>query len=91
MRCMVCKVGDTARGTVSVTLQRGNTVVIVRDAPAAVCQSCGEYYLDKATAGRLFRQGALPTSSTGPTGQLEKLPTAPQAQQQQKKWTFDML
>jgi YgiT-type zinc finger domain-containing protein len=39
MRCMVCKVGDTARGTVTVTLQRGNTVVIVRDAPAVVCQT----------------------------------------------------
>jgi len=57
MRCMVCKVGDTARGTVTVTLQRGNTVVIVRDAPAAVCQNCGEYCLDKATTGKLYRQG----------------------------------
>ncbi len=57
MRCIVCKVGDTARGTVTVTLQRGNTVVIVRDAPAAVCQNCGEYSLDKATTGKLYRQG----------------------------------
>jgi hypothetical protein len=48
MRCMVCKVGDTARGTVTVTLQRGNT---------AVCQNCGEYSLDKATTGKLYRQG----------------------------------
>jgi YgiT-type zinc finger domain-containing protein len=57
MKCMVCKVGDTARSTVTVTLQRGNTVVIVRDAPAAVCQNCGEYSLDKATTGKLYRQG----------------------------------
>jgi YgiT-type zinc finger domain-containing protein len=42
---------------VTVTLQRGNTVVIVRDAPAAVCQNCGEYSLDKATTGKLYRQG----------------------------------
>jgi YgiT-type zinc finger domain-containing protein len=57
MRCIVCKEGYTARDTVTVTLQRGNTVVIVRDAPAAVCQNCGEYYLDKATTGKLYRQG----------------------------------
>ena len=31
--------------------------VIVRDAPAAVCQNCGEYSLDKATTGKLYRQG----------------------------------
>jgi hypothetical protein len=34
-------------------LQHGDTVVIVRDVPAAVCQNCGEYYLDEA----VYRQG----------------------------------
>jgi len=58
MRCIVCKQGDTEVGTVTVTLQRGNTLVIVRDAPAAICQNCGEYYLEEAAAKRLYRQGA---------------------------------
>lgn len=58
MRCIVCKEGDTALDTITVTLRRGNTVVVVRDAPAAVCQNCGEYYLDDAAAGKLYRQGA---------------------------------
>jgi YgiT-type zinc finger domain-containing protein len=58
MRCIICKEGDTAPGTVTVTLQRGNTVVIVRDVSAAVCQNCGEYCLDKATTRKLYRQGA---------------------------------
>lgn len=58
MRCIVCKQGDTEAGTVTVTLQRGNTLVIVRDAPAAICQNCGEYYLEEAAAERLYRQGA---------------------------------
>jgi YgiT-type zinc finger domain-containing protein len=39
MRCVICNAGDTASGTVAVTLQRGDTVVIVRDVPAAVCQN----------------------------------------------------
>jgi YgiT-type zinc finger domain-containing protein len=57
MRCVICREGDTALGTVTVTLQRGNTVVIVRDVPAAVCQNYGEYYLDEAVANKLYRQG----------------------------------
>ena len=57
MRCVICKEGDTAPGKVTVTLQRGNTVVIVREAPAAVCQNCDEYYLDEAVASKLYRQG----------------------------------
>jgi YgiT-type zinc finger domain-containing protein len=57
MRCVICKAGDTAPGTVTVTLQRGDTVVIIRDVPAAVCRNCGEYYLDEAVAGKLYRQG----------------------------------
>jgi len=57
MRRVICKAGDTAPGTVTVTLQRGDTVVIVRDVPAAVCRNCGEYYLDEAVASKLYRQG----------------------------------
>ena len=57
MRCVICKAGDTAPGTVTVTLQRGDTVVIIRDVPAAVCRNCGEYYLDEAVAGKLYRHG----------------------------------
>jgi len=57
MRCVICKAGETAPGTVTVTLERGDTVVIIRDVPAAVCQNCGEYYLDEAVAKKLYRQG----------------------------------
>ncbi len=57
MRCVICKAGDTAPGTVTVTLQRGDTVVIVRDVPAEVCRNCGEYYLDEAVASKVYRQG----------------------------------
>ncbi len=58
MRCIFCKEGDTVFETVTVTLRRGNTVVVLRDAPADVCQNCGEYYLDDVAARRLYRQGA---------------------------------
>lgn len=57
MKCVICKAGDTAPGTVTVTLQRGDTVIIIRDVPAAVCRNCGEYYLDEAVTSKLYRQG----------------------------------
>ncbi|MDI1449548.1 type II toxin-antitoxin system MqsA family antitoxin [Polyangium sp. 6x1] len=45
MRCIVCKHGETAPGTVTVSVERAGTVVVVRDVPADVCQTCGEEYL----------------------------------------------
>jgi YgiT-type zinc finger domain-containing protein len=57
MKCVICKEGDTAPGTVTVSLQRGDTVVIIREVPAAICQNCGEYYLDEDVATTVFRQG----------------------------------
>ena len=50
MTCVLCKNGTTRRGTVTVTLERGKTVVVVRDVPADVCENCGEYYLDSSVA-----------------------------------------
>ena len=57
MRCVICKAGDTGPGEVTVTLQRGGTVVIIRDVPAAICENCGEYYLDETVAGKVYAQG----------------------------------
>ena len=54
MRCVICKRGETAAGSVGVTLQRGETLVIVKDTPAQVCTTCGEYYLDETVAQTVF-------------------------------------
>ena len=35
-------------------LQRADTVVVVRDVPAEVCENCGEYYLSEPTAMRVY-------------------------------------
>ena len=56
MTCVLCKNGTTRRGTVTVTLERGKTVVIVRDVPADVCENCGEYYLDSSVAQEVYQR-----------------------------------
>jgi YgiT-type zinc finger domain-containing protein len=46
MRCILCKQGEAKPGKVTVTLQRGDTTVIIKGVPAEVCENCGEYYLE---------------------------------------------
>ena len=41
MRCILCKQGNTKSGMVTVTLQRGDTTVIIKGVPAQVCENCG--------------------------------------------------
>ena len=50
MKCTICKTGQTRPGVTTVTLQRGNVVVVIRDVPAEIC---GEYYLSEPTARRV--------------------------------------
>ena len=45
MKCVICKQGRTNKGTATVTLERGNTTVVIKEVPAEICENCGEYYL----------------------------------------------
>ncbi len=56
MKCVLCKTGDTAAGTATVTLERGRTVLVIKEVPAEVCSQCGEYYLNETTTRRLYEQ-----------------------------------
>lgn len=54
MRCTICRHGETAPGTATVTLTRGGTTLVVRDVPAEVCVTCGEDYLSEAASRRVL-------------------------------------
>jgi YgiT-type zinc finger domain-containing protein len=56
MTCVICKHGETSPGQVTVTLQRGETTIIIKRVPAQVCENCGEYYLDEATSQDLMQR-----------------------------------
>ena len=47
MKCVICKTGDVVEGITTVTLQRGDTTVVIKNVPAQVCEQCGEYYLSE--------------------------------------------
>jgi len=41
-----------------VTLQRGDTTVILKGVPAEVCDNCGEYYLSEEVTLRVLAAAA---------------------------------
>ncbi|MHB8160825.1 MAG: type II toxin-antitoxin system MqsA family antitoxin [Thermoleophilia bacterium] len=47
MKCVICKQGEAYPGEVTVTLQRGESTIILKNVPAEVCENCGEYYLSE--------------------------------------------
>lgn len=49
MNCIVCKKGVTQPGKTTVTIDKAQTVVVIRDIPAQVCTTCGEEYIDADT------------------------------------------
>lgn len=56
MKCPICKNGETAPGTATITLERGGLTLVVKAVPAQVCDNCGEEYVDeKATAELLAK------------------------------------
>ena len=56
MKCVICKKGERKPGTVTVTLLRGETTVLIKGTPAEVCEDCGEYYLDEVVARKVYAQ-----------------------------------
>lgn len=62
MKCTICKTGQTHPGITTVTLQRDNTVMVIRDFPTDICDDCGEYYLTKrlrAGCMRMLRRARI--------------------------------
>ena len=54
MKCVICKTGNLQAQTVSVTLERQGALLMVRDVPARVCDSCGERYFEDDVAQQLL-------------------------------------
>lgn len=53
MRCVVCRNGTMQTGTTTVTLNRGDLTLVVKNVPALVCDNCDEEYVDEVVTRRL--------------------------------------
>ena len=57
MNCVICKTGQISAGTATITLQRDETTVVIKNVPADVCDNCGEYYLSEEMTERVMELG----------------------------------
>ena len=55
MKCVICKIGETREGIVTVTLQRDTSIIIIKNVPAEVCENCGEYYLSEQVTDTVLK------------------------------------
>ena len=56
MQCVICKHGLTHPGKVTVTLERGESLIIFKQVVAEVCENCGEYYLSEEVTDKLLKR-----------------------------------
>jgi YgiT-type zinc finger domain-containing protein len=54
MNCVICKHGILSEGHTTLTLERDGVVVVFKQVPAQVCDTCGEAYIDEAVSHRLL-------------------------------------
>ncbi len=54
MKCVICKSDETREGQTTVTLQRGQATIIIKDVPAQICENCGEYYLSEKISEQIL-------------------------------------
>ena len=47
MKCIICKTGEIRTGKTTVVMNRDETSIIIKNVPADICETCGEYYLSE--------------------------------------------
>ncbi|MGO9275066.1 MAG: type II toxin-antitoxin system MqsA family antitoxin [Terriglobia bacterium] len=55
MTCVICKQAQTREGRATVTLERGETMLVVKGVPAQVCPNCGEEYVGEGVTSGLLK------------------------------------
>ena len=55
MNCVICKNGNTIEGFTTVTLEQNNSVVVIKEVPAFICNNCGHYFLSEEYATNVFK------------------------------------
>ncbi|WP_026968200.1 type II toxin-antitoxin system MqsA family antitoxin [Algoriphagus terrigena] len=57
MECTICKNGNTEKGHVTVKLEKGGTILLIKEVPADVCTNCGHYYLSSEMTKLVLEKG----------------------------------
>ena len=56
MDCVICKNGTTEPGKVTVTLEKEESIIAIKEVPANVCMNCGEYFLSREMTSEVLKK-----------------------------------
>ncbi len=56
MKCIICKNGETKNGLTSLSLDRMDVTIVVKNIPAEICENCGESYLSEEISARVLQE-----------------------------------
>jgi len=54
MQCAICR-GVVRPGSTTITLERGQMLLVIKRVPARVCEDCGEAYVEDVMARQLLQ------------------------------------
>lgn len=58
MNCTSCKMGALKPGFATVTFNKNGTVIVFKNVPAQVCDTCQDFVVDEETARELLKLSA---------------------------------
>ncbi len=58
MKCTTCKNGTLHPGFATVTFNKNGSVIVFKNVPAKVCNTCQDFVVDEATATELLELSA---------------------------------
>jgi YgiT-type zinc finger domain-containing protein len=56
MTCVICRQAEPVTGITSVSFERGEYRLVIKNVPARICPNCGEAYVDEDVAAALLRE-----------------------------------
>ena len=54
--CPMCLAGTLREGTTTITLERGEATIVLKEVPADVCDVCGEAYVDEELSAAAYEK-----------------------------------
>lgn len=56
IECPICKTGEYQAGKVTVKLESGDSIILIKEVPAQVWDNCGEYILDEQVTKKVLEK-----------------------------------
>ena len=71
MKCLICRQAALVNGFTSITFEREEFRLLIRNVPAQICPNCGEAIVDEDVAIRLLKQAEEASAQGLPEAVLE--------------------